>query len=57
MIRRIKLYLKRREFRKRCQYVPCTVCSYFFDDGVGGKCRLAISLGIDLSEEGGMTYR
>ena len=47
MIRKIKLYFKRREFKKRCKYVPCTLCPYFFDNGMGGMCRLAISLGLE----------
>lgn len=47
MIRKIKMYFKRRKFIKRCLHVPCTVCPYFFDDGMNGKCKIAISLGLE----------
>lgn len=48
VIRKIKRYFKRREFKKRCPHVPCTCCIYFFDDGMGGKCKIAISLGLEV---------
>ena len=47
VIRKIKRYFKLKEFKKRCLYIPCTQCSYFFDNGMGGKWRLAISLGLE----------
>ena len=47
VLRKIKQYFKRKEFKKRCLYIPCTRCPYFFDDGRYGKCKLAISLGLE----------
>ena len=47
MIRKIKLYFKRRKFRKRCLFIPCTSCPFFIDDGKDGKCHVAIELGLE----------
>ncbi len=44
MIRKIKSYFKRREFKKRCPSITCSRCPYYLYDGA---CILAISLGLE----------
>lgn len=44
MIRKIKLYFRRREFKKRCLNIACSRCPHYL---FNGKCYLAISLGLE----------
>lgn len=44
MIRKIKLYFKRKKFKKLCPNWACPRCPYYWCDG---KCRLAIELGLE----------
>ena len=47
VIRKIKQYFKRREFKKRCLNVPCPECPYYIETSEEWVCILAAKLGLE----------
>lgn len=43
MLRKIKLFFKRRKFNKLCLHIACPYCPNYFS----GKCKIAVSLGLE----------